>query len=72
MTIGVSFGGIKLYPKKAQSMSIIRSMPENPKNPECKINVIEVATCNSFKLLSLTFDKENTFKKCILNVASGI
>ena len=64
--------GMKLNPNKTQSMIISRSRTPNPQHPELSIDGTVLATCNSFKILGLTFDSKLTFEKHIRNVASGI
>ena len=64
--------GMKLNPQKTQSMIISRSRTPNPQHPELSIDGTVVASCNSFKILGLTFDSKLTFEKHIRNVASGI
>ena len=64
--------GMKLNPPKPQSMIISRSRTPNPQHPELGIDGSVLATCNSFKILGLTFDSKLTFEKHIRNVASGI
>ena len=64
--------GMKLNPQKTQSMIISRSKTLYPQHSELHINNTVLATCNSFKILGLTFDNKLTFEKHIRNVASGI
>ena len=64
--------GMKLNPKKTQSMIISRSRTPNPPHSELRIDGAVLAICNAFKILGLTFDSKLTFEKHIRNVASGI
>ena len=64
--------GMKLNPKKTQSMIVDRSVTENSLNPELKIDGIELATCNYFKILGVTFYKKLTFEKHFRNVSAKV
>ena len=53
-------------------MIISKSRTPYPQHPNLHIDNTMLTSCNSFKILGVTFDNKLTFEKHIRNVASGI
>ena len=64
--------GMKLNPRKTQSMIISRSRTLNPPHPDLLIDNTSLTTCDSFKILGVIFDKKFTFEKHLRFVSSSV
>ena len=54
--------GMKMNPKKTQSMILSRSRTIHPQHPDLYIDNEPLTTNNSFKILGVTFDRKLTFE----------
>ena len=64
--------GMKLNPRKTQTMTVSRSRTLYPPHPDLFIDNIALATSDSFKVLGVTFDSKLTFEHHIRNISKGI
>ena len=67
-----SLWGMKLNPKKTQSMIVSRSRTLNPSHPDLSIGNDVLVTCDSFKILGIMFDSKFTFEKHIRSISSSV
>ena len=64
--------GMKLNPKKTQSMIVSRSRTLNPVHPDLSIGNVVLDTCSSCKILGVIFDSKFTYEKHIRSLSSSI
>ena len=64
--------GMKLNPRKTQSMIVSRSRTVNPLHPELLIDNVPLTTDDSFKILGVNFDSKFTFEQHLRAMSKSV